>query len=184
MDITLKRPKSPADWCKVYCLYRQAFPPSERKPFRTILRMEREARADVWMILRAGVFAGFATTINSPELVLLDYLAMKKTARGQGTGTAALRLLLERYAGRGFFVEIEDAFDPGPDLTDRQRRRAFYRACGLEPLGVMAMVFGVKMELLGRDCALDFAAYRDFYISRYSPYAASNLTEVAHPERN
>ncbi len=182
MNVTLKPAKSLMDWCKVLILYRQAFPPSERKPFRVIYQMARENKVDVWMVLQCSHFCGFATTINSPELVLLDYLAMKKLTRGQGLGTAALKQLMDRYKDRGFFVEIEDPFDPVPDLRDRQRRRAFYRACGLEPLRVMALVFGVKMELLGKNCSLDFAGYRDFYVQHYSPRAADNLIQVPHPE--
>ncbi len=183
MNIQLKRPKTPLDWWQAYQLYNKAFPASERKPFSIILRMTRDGRSDTWRILREGKFCGFATTINSDELVMLDYLAIQKDRRGTGVGTAALKLLLEQYAGRGFFVEIEEPFSPGDDLRDRQRRRAFYRACGLEPLGVMARVFGVPMELLGRDCRLDFAGYQAFYARQYSSFAAGNLSELAHPEQ-
>ncbi len=182
MDVQLKRAKSPLDRWQVYKLYRQAFPASERKPFSIIVKMSRDGRTDVWRILRQGRFCGFATTINSERLVMLDYLAIKKAARGGGAGTAALKLLLEQYAGRGFFVEIEEPFSPGADLETRQRRRAFYRACGLEPLRVMARVFGVPMELLGRNCNLDFAGYQAFYGDRYSPFAAGHLEEMEHPE--
>ncbi len=182
MKTALKRPKTCLDWWKVYQLYKQAFPASERKPFSIILRMTRQKRTDTWMVLREGRFSGFATTINSDKLVMLDYLAMDKQVRGQGIGTDALKLLLDTYAGRGFFVEIEDPFAPGDDLHDRQRRRQFYRNCGLTPLWVMARVFGVDMELLGRDCRLDFAGYQAFYADRYSAFAAGNLHELPHPE--
>jgi hypothetical protein len=46
----------------------------------------------------------------------------------------------------------------------------------------MAVVFGVKMELLGRDCALDFDGYQAFYRENYSDYAAQHLEKAYHPE--
>lgn len=184
MGITLKRPAGLLDWLQVYRLYRQAFPPSERKPFSIIIKMARKQVTDVWQLLSDGRFAGFATTINGDNLVMLDYLAVDQNVRSGGIGTQALRLLLDKYDGQGFFVEIESPFEEGDDQADRLRRRAFYRRCGLEPLAVMAVVFGVKMELLGRDCALDFDGYQAFYREYYSPWAAEHLERAFHPEKN
>lgn len=181
-NVTLKRPRSPFGWIQVYRLYRQAFPSSERKPFWLIIQMTKKKKTDTWRILRDGRFAGFATTINGKDLVMLDYLAIDQQSRGGGTGTQALRLLQDAYTGQGFFVEIESPFEDVPDRQDRLRRRAFYRRCGLEPMGVMAVVFGVKMELLGRDCTLDFDGYQAFYRENYSDYAASHLEIACHPE--
>ena len=75
----------------IFVLYRNAFPRSERKPFGIILRMAKEGRADLWTIRHNGRFAGFAATVNAPELILLDYFAVKKSLRGQGVGFAGLR---------------------------------------------------------------------------------------------
>lgn len=182
MNVTLKRPRNPFRWLQVYRLYRQAFPSSERKPFWLILRMTKKKKTDTWCILSGRRFTGFATTINGDGLVMLDYLAIDQNARNGGIGTQTLRLLQDIYAGQGFFVEIESPFEDVPDKQDRLRRRAFYRRCGLEPLAVMAVVFGVKMELLGRDCALDFDGYQAFYRENYSDYAAQHLEKAHHPE--
>lgn len=182
MNVTLKRPCGLLNWVQVYQLYRQAFPPSERKPFGVIIKMTRQKKTDTWQICRAGRPVGFATTINGDKLVMLDYLAIDRTVRGSGIGSEALRLLQDTYAGQGFFVEIESPFEEGDDQTDRLRRRSFYRCCGLEPLKVMAVVFGVKMELLGRDCRLDFDRYQAFYRKHYSPWAAEHLEKASHPE--
>lgn len=182
MSVTLKRPFDPLGWLQVYRLYRQAFPPSERKPFWLIIQMTCRKKTDVWKLMSNGRFAGFASTINGKEMVMLDYLAVDPRARSSGIGTEALKLLQATYADRGFFVEIESPFEEVPDKQDRIRRRAFYRRCGLEPLGVMAVVFGVKMELLGRGCRLDFDSYQAFYRENYSDYAAQHLEKASHPE--
>ena len=183
MKICLKRAKSLLDWAKVYQLYRDAFPSSERKPFSIILKMSRSGKTDVWCMMDGASFKGFATTINSREAVLLDYLAVAKNTRGQGVGRETLAALMQEYAGRGLFVEIESAFEPGEDQPLRCRRRQFYLSAGMEPFGVMANVFGVKMELLGKGCHLTFEEYQQFYRTHYSPWAAEHLSEEIYPEK-
>ena len=80
----------------IFYLYRTAFPQNERKPFSRITSMVKEGRADLWTIRRDGKFAGFAATVNGPDIVLLDYFAVKKSFRGLGVGSEALKLLIEQ----------------------------------------------------------------------------------------
>ena len=183
MEVVLKKPRGLFCWLRVYHLYLQAFPPSERKPFAIIFKMNRKGTGDVWCLWENGRFSGFCTTINGDEAVLLDYLAVREDVRGKGIGTQTLYALQRIYAGRGLFVEIESPFEAGADQAERIRRKQFYRACGMEPFGVMAKVFGVDMELLGRNCFLDFAAYRAFYRDHYSQYAAAHLQELPYPKQ-
>lgn len=182
MEVVLKRPRSPFSWLRVYRLYLQAFPSSERKPFAIILKKTREGTTDVWCMYANGQFSGFCTTINGDSAVLLDYLAVCEAVRGKGIGTQTLYALQQQYEGRGLFAEIESPFEEGDDKEARVRRKAFYRACGMEPFGVMARVFGVNMELLGRGCSFDYAAYHAFYRDYYSRYAADHLQELPYPE--
>ena len=177
--ISLRKPRYPGDWAALFRLYRESFPPSERKPFSIIVNMYRRGQGDVWCICRDGRFAGMATTINGPALTLLDYFAVKKHTRGQGVGTEALQQLLARYGDRGFFLEIESTREDAGDLASRLKRKAFYEHCGLVPLDVEAEVFGVRMELLGVNCRLDYEGYRCFYRDCYSPWAAEHIREVA-----
>lgn len=112
--LILRAPSSPLDWLRIRLLYRQAFPRYERKPFAIIRRMFREGRTDVWMAFQQGRFAGMAATINGGDAILLDYFAVQRALRGQGVGSAFLQALLEKYAGKGLFVEIEAADRDAP----------------------------------------------------------------------
>lgn len=167
-----------SDIPRLYLLYRSAFPPSERKPFGKILSMARVGRTDLWTIRRDGRFAGLASTVNSPGIVLLDYFAVKPRLRGKGVGTAALRELTETYRDRGLFVEIESTLEQAKNRAERVSRKRFYEACGLIPMGTEADVFGIRMELLGVRCHLDFEDYRSFYRENYSPWAAKHINPV------
>lgn len=162
----------------LFALYRTAFPRSERKPFGKILRMAREGRADLWTIRKNGRFAGLAATVNGPDIVLLDYFAVKKALRGQGVGSGALRQIEAQYADRGFFIEIESTFEDAANREQREKRKKFYVNCGMNPMGTEADLFGIRMELLGVRCHLNFEDYRNFYREHYSPWAAEHIREV------
>lgn len=173
---------TPLQWLRIYCLYRRTFPRSERKPFQIILSMHRKGKTDVWYFETNRRFAGFATTINDDQLILLDYLAVKKQLRGQGIGSRILRELKQRYRGKGIFTEIESAYEPASNQVERIRRKQFYLANGMLPSRVMASVFGVKMELLCWNCHVDFVRYHAFYRDNYSAWAAKNIIEAEYPD--
>lgn len=182
-NITLSPPSSLSQWVQLYLLYRRSFPRAERKPFSVIRKAHQQGRTDIWCILQEGQFLGFAATMNSPSLIMLDYFVILPKLRGQGIGTRALSLILDRYADREFLLEIESPWEPGPDQALRQKRKQFYVNCGLEPLHIMADVFGVKMELLGKNCSMDFHRYRNFYRDFYKPWAAKHILPAEYPEQ-
>lgn len=174
-QLTLQKPRKITHWLALYRLYLASFPAAERKPFSIIARMYRAGRSDVWCICRDERILGLATTVNGDNLILLDYFAVDTRFRGQGIGSEALAMLQQIYAGVGLFVEIESTREPAPNHPQRLRRRDFYRRGGMEPLEVYADVFGVKMELMGSRCQLDFEGYHHFYAAHYSPWAAEHI---------
>ena len=181
--IILSRPRG-VRWLALYKLYRTAFPRPERKPFWIILKAYRQGTTDIWCFENQGKFVGFVTTMNGTDLIMLDYFAVAQSLRGKGIGTAALKQVLARYPDKGIFLEIESAYEPGADQEKRQKRKAFYIHCGLEPLNVMANVFGVPMELLGIRCRLDFQRYHNFYRDNYRKMALKHITKMEHPNEN
>ena len=175
--VDLRKPHG-LEWVKLWSLYLRAFPDAERKPIRRILRMYRRGTAGIWAICREEKFAGLVMTMESPDLVQLDYLAVCPKERNSGLGAQALRLLRDQLEGRPMFAEIEDADQPGSDQELRRRRRGFYLRCGLEPLGIRAEVYDVRMELLGWDCEMTFDDYIAFYRDYYRPQAAEKIRQI------
>ena len=182
-NIILAPPEKLSHWLQLYVLYRRSFPRAERKPFLTILKKYQAGMTDIWCILEKQHFLGFAATMNSPDLVMLDYLAVLKKHRSHGIGSVALKNLMQRYADRAFLLEIESPYEPGHDQLLRQKRKRFYVNCGMEPLQIMAEVFGVKMELLGKNCCIDFQQYQNFYRDFYKPWAAKHILPADYPEQ-
>ena len=178
--VDLTAPRGP-EWLRLLWLYLRSFPAAERKSIRRILRMAKIGRAGIWAIRRDGKFAGLLITMEAPHLVQLDYLAVCKKERNSGLGSDALALLREKLAGKPLFVEIESPFAPGPDQELRKRRRGFYLRAGMEPLGILAEVYEVQMELLGWDCQLTFDDYIAFYRDYYRPQAAEKIHQLPYP---
>ncbi len=178
MDI--KKPSGLIEWFKIYNLYQSAFPASEKKPFSMIRTMWKKGKSDVWYCEEDGKFAGLVITINGPEKILLDYLAVAKNRRGQGIGSGILKKMREKYAGKGVFLEIETVDETAENYEERKRRKQFYLSNGMTPLNVFVELFGVDMELLGFECYLTFEEYHDFYRDNYSEWAAEHVKRGKH----
>lgn len=188
-QIEIRKIKTDREWKNLLRLYKSSFLRAERKPFLVLLSTWRKGKTDVWyaeeiLALSKKRFIGFATTLNSENAILLDYLAVRKDARGQGAGSIILKTLLNAYGDKGFFVEIESIYDrKSKNLPERLKRRSFYTKNGLHALHVVADVFGIQMELLGRNMEIDFKTYNDFYRYNYSAFAAKNVKRIDPPDR-
>lgn len=178
----LRKIHSRKDWRDIKKLYDEAFPQSEKKPFWMIRWKHRFGAADVWVVEQDGLFSGLAITLNNADLVLLDYFAVSSNKRGCGIGGRALKVLQEVYKGRRFLLEIESVSKPEPDApsqednqAERERRKKFYLANGMQELGIDVTLFGVDMELLGFHCDVSFEEYRGIYLNNYGNWAAKNV---------
>ena len=182
-SLTLQKPRNLMRWLALYRLYMAAFPKAERKPFFIMKKKYKVGIMDMWCLEDAGRFLGLVITINSPTLVLVDYLAIHEKHRGHGIGSAALSAIKSHYTGRNVFLEIESVYENADNQSDRLRRKAFYLRNGLVPMKVMVWLFGVKMELLGFDgCKIDYPTYHAFYRDNLGQWAANHISSDIHPE--
>lgn len=164
---------------QVEALYMRAFPAAERKPFSVILRTRAKGKAEILTIESAdGAFAGEAITVQCGSLVLVDYLAVSEEMRGQGVGSAALRLLRERYAGKIVFLEIESTKEADvPNREQREKRKAFYLRNGLSCMPFRAVEFGVEMEVLTFSGEVAFDDLHGLYQSVFGRAVAANIRQ-------
>ncbi len=148
-----------------------------------IVSMQKKGKSDVWYCEKDGKFAGLVITINGPEKILIDYLAVSEKRRGQGIGSAVLQAIRQIYAGKGVFLEIEVVDENADNYEERKRRKQFYLANGMTGMGVYVELFGVDMELLGYDCSLTFEEYREFYRKNYNEWAATHIKKPKSVEQ-
>ena len=171
----MKKPTVLTEWFRLYRLYQSAFPAGEKKPFSMIRTMCKKGKSDVWYCTDDGKFAGLVITINGPDKILLDYLAVAKNRRGQGIGSEMLKKMREQYSGKGVFLEIEIVDETAENYEERKRRKQFYLSNNMTPMNVFVELFGVDMELLGFDCQISFDEYQDFYRENYNAWAADHV---------
>lgn len=176
--INYRQVSSKADWRDIAKLYKKAFPLMERKPLSLIRSTHKKNKADVWLIEEDGEFRGFAITMNSGDLVMLDYFAVAEETRGQGYGSSCLKWLQEQYKDYRFFLEIESVHIKAKNVEQRIGRKAFYKRNGMREVGIVAKVFGVELESLGYDCDLTFKEYKKLYSDCYGKLVGTNVREV------
>ena len=103
------KPNNIFEYMRLFALYNRAFPISEKKPISMILKMEKCGATDVWYFEEGGEFLGLAITINSPELILVDYFAVSKKLRGRGNGERMLKALISHYTGKVYSLRSRDS---------------------------------------------------------------------------
>lgn len=122
------------------------FPRAELKPLKAMLRMQAEGRYDVLgYYSEDGALLAYACVCTAAEPVLLDYLAVVASHRGEGLGSRFLGALLaatDLYPAIMLEIEaVSDAADED-DHTMRARRQAFYERLGFIRTSTEANVFG------------------------------------------
>jgi hypothetical protein len=169
-----------AEMADIKALYEEAFPPEEKKPFSLILQKSEEGSMEILSIEEDdGSFLGLAIFILHKDLALLDYFAIATRERGKGHGKRALALLFERYPGRRFLLEIEDADETAaPNLDERIARKSFYLHSGMCEMPYRVMLFGVRMQILTKSKAVSFEEYHAIFPAVFSERAAKNVTLV------
>ena len=109
--------------------FREDFVPSELRPWGSILRLMDQGAYSIFACKEAGEILAYATFIQCPGALLLDYFAVDPARRGQGAES------------------LESA--PTPQERETRRRRIqFYTRCGCVESPWYAYLFGVEYRIL------------------------------------
>ena len=143
----------------VYKLYLLSFPKEERKPF---FRLWLLSRLHPEVTLRGygedGHIFGFSLTVCSEHYHYIAYMAVAPDRQGTGWGGEILNLLRREHP-QPLLVEVESPDQACTNLSQRQRRQAFYLRNGFVPLEHGITGNGVKYRLLSTDTQYDRSAY-------------------------
>ena len=127
---------------------RRAFPASELKPLRAMLRLMERGRYKPYCLFDGEEIAGTAFLwLGHPGWAVLDYLCVAESHRNGGLGAIILRKLRETEPDMVIFGEVE-APEDAPDPEMARRRLAFYARCGLKTAGYDTEMFGVHYKTL------------------------------------
>ncbi len=111
----------------LFNLYQEAFPECERRDIETLKQLiEHEKQMFFCRILQNGIECGLVVYWLFDTFCYVEHLAVNLAARGNGTGSATLDVLKQRYADRPIVLEVE----PLSNDTTTQKRIAFYQRNG------------------------------------------------------
>ena len=129
------------------------FPPDELKPLSRLFEVMERGVYEPYGLFREGKLAAYAIYWRAGKnpYVMLDYFAVVPEGRNQGTGSALLKEMLERFCqdGGGVFGEVEAPVTGVAAIDDLRRRRlGFYARAGLRRMEYTSRVFGVPFIVL------------------------------------
>ena len=154
---------SPAELPYFKSVYYDAFPKSEQKPMRFLLRSGKKEKIDLFLLRQGDENMGLTVTVPYRDLVLIYYLAVDPQKRGQGVGSQVMALWQAQYPGKRIFLEIERPEEGAENQAQRLRRKRFYLRNGLRETGLTVSVFGVPMEVLSLNGPVTFREYHSVY---------------------
>jgi len=187
-------------------IYEEAFPLAERQPVSVIRHRISSGlyQAYVGRLEETGevVSLAFLWPFKDSNFILLDYLAVKKSIRGQNVGSAYLASMIQVLNPQQKYLLIEvDNPKFAPDESEATRRIAFYQrngaqlmkdlryllppAQGNEPTEMMLMIFPNY-----KTPQIEASQVRDLIIQLYreawergmdDPYLNEFINDVADP---
>ena len=144
-------------------MYLDAFPPVERMPFPVRVAMSKLWHTDFLAFYDGDTLCGFVYLAHNRKLVFIMFLAVDKTLRSKGYGSAILHEIQSRYSDKKMIVSIEPCDAGAPDLALRARRKAFYSRNGYQETEYRMRLSGVEQEILVCNGEFDKGEFRLFF---------------------
>ena len=130
------------------------FPPAERKPLARILAAREKGDYRCTGLFSDGQLLAYGFFMilraDTGTDLLLDDFAVDTALRGQGIGSAFLRMLPEQFPDAGIVLiesETPETAENPADREKRERRIRFYQRAGCIDCGAEATVFGVRYRI-------------------------------------
>lgn len=118
-------PLDPRDFGKVYAIMEEAFPPAETWPYEKARELINEPDYEILCVKsRREQLAGFLAIRDFPTFNFAEYFAIRKSMRGMGVGSAALKHYLNRTS-KPLVLEVEAC-----NTARAKRRIKFYQRLG------------------------------------------------------
>lgn len=106
-------------------LYREAFPPAERRPLSSVVALQNDPAAlfSLYLLKKGTDFIGFITLWSIEDFIFIEHFAIAQACRGLGYGSEVLVLLKNKY--NNIILEVE------PDKAPAAIKRIdFYSKAG------------------------------------------------------
>lgn len=176
MSIELKQVFSGERLMEIHALYETAFPAGEKKPFSMIISGQETGLVEILSAEENDTFLGLAIMAKSGDRVLLDYFAIASERRGQGTGSAVLQALKERYQGMRIIIEIESTkCVDEEELVIRTRRKSFYLRTALQCCRTTSIFGELRWRCFQTGLPCPYEEYLDIYTTAFGTQVSDRI---------
>ncbi len=149
------------EYKRIKKLYKEAFPPDERAPFFLLKKRAARKKGDSWNVYDGSKWIGWAYMVTYKDLAYLNYLAIDNSQRGKGYGVYVIEELRKMYAGKKFFLALEQLNKNAENYEQRVKRHAFYERCGLTDLPYKIKEGTVVYSIMGTGETVEPEEYRE-----------------------
>ena len=144
-------------------IYIDSFPKNERMPFPMMVAMSKLWNTDFWAFYDKDTLCGFIYLTHNRKIVFVMFLAVDKTIRSNGYGSAILQEIQYKYPDKKIIISIEPCDKNTPDIELRVRRKDFYLRNGYRETGYRMKLNGVVQEIIIRNGEFDKKQFRTFF---------------------
>lgn len=157
-------------WKEIKEIYFEAFPKAERKPFFAIRNSVRKGKIQLLTATENGILHGFIMAVPYKNTVMIDYLAVSKKIRSNGTGSKIIQEVFRQFPDKKIALLIEELDDSAANKEQRTARRRFYLKNGFTSSHIHITGRSGKMEVLNFGGIISMQEYLDL-----QRYALGNL---------
>ena len=144
-------------------IYFDSFSKKERMPFLMMAAMSKLWNTEFLGFYDEDILCGFAYLAHNSKIVFVMFLAVDKTLRSKGYGSAILQDIQNKYPEKKIIVSIEPCDKDAPDIGLRLRRKDFYIRNGYKETGYMMRLNGIVQEIIISNGEFDKKQFRAFF---------------------
>ncbi len=144
-------------------IYIDSFPKNERMPFSMMVAMSKLWNTDFWAFYDKDTLCGFIYLAHNRKIVFVMFLAVDKTIRSNGYGSAILQEIQYKYPDKKIIISIEPCDKNALDIELRRRRKDFYLRNGYQETGYRMKLNGIVQEIMISNGEFDEKQFRIFF---------------------
>ena len=152
---------------KVKELYRDSFPKEERMSFLFMLLMSKMKNTDFLSFYDNDVLCGLVYMATVDAITFIMFLAVDKSVRSKGYGSAILEKIQLLYPENKIIVSIEQCDEEAKNREERLKRKNFYLKNDYRETGYFIELEKVEQEVLIKNGEFDKEEFTIFF-KKYS----------------
>lgn len=144
-------------------IYFDSFPKNERMPFFMMVAMSKLWNTEFLAFYDGNTLCGFVYLAHNKKIVFVMFLAVDKTLRSKGYGSAILQDIQNKYPDKKIIISLEPCDKDAPDIELRARRKDFYIRNGYRETGYMMKLNDIAQEIIINNGEFDKKQFRTFF---------------------